>query len=302
MRRRKPFSVYIWSILPALIFPTVTHQSTTMSSSDLVDELGILLQALQLPIALQSPADLTPSLLLAVLESILSYRLPLPPELRTALSSRSQHSKNAEIQCMKIFLGVIETDILKRDVGLNRIDPRKLANGNWDEVVYVGEMLCWIGRECGLVDETRATRELQAWRLTPSTAPETSTSLRSSSSPTTADTSTSLHDFDHLRSFQAPSTSSLSPLSPLITSPRIPQCIHEIASPFAQDHIGPSEPSVRYSGYIQPVDEDFEISSFEHNRTLSNCSLRTDKSPVPNEVCSKCFRGFHVLTNGFSRT
>ncbi|KAE9406269.1 hypothetical protein BT96DRAFT_987703 [Gymnopus androsaceus JB14] len=179
-----------------------------MSSSDLVDELGILLQALQLPIALQSPADLTPSLL-------------------------SQHSKNAEIQCMKIFLGVIETDILKRDVGLNRIDPRKLANGNWDEVVYVGEMLCWIGRECGLVDETRAARELQAWRLTPSTAPETSTSLRSSSSPTTADTSTSLHDFDHLRSFQAPSTSSLSPLSPIITSPRIPQCIHEIASPFA---------------------------------------------------------------------
>ena len=53
---------------------------------------------------------------------------------------------------MKIFLGVLETDILQRDLGLSNVDPRRLAEGEWDEVVFVGELLCWVARRIGLLD------------------------------------------------------------------------------------------------------------------------------------------------------
>ncbi|KAJ4479628.1 hypothetical protein C8J55DRAFT_560782 [Lentinula edodes] len=250
-----------------------------MSPSRLVDELGVLLQALQLPLTLKSPTDLTPSLLLAILESILSSRLPLSHNLRNALlskSSSSKEAKDAKIQCMKIFLGVIETDVLKKDVGLNRIDPRKLANGEWDEVVFVGEILCWIGRESGITN-AHDDREEPAWRLTPSTAPDisdNSTSHRSTSSVPTADTSHSLHDLDHLRSFRSLSVPSSPRLSPLVLPrPIRPHCIHEVPSFYALDDVATttsgSEPSssfVRYTGHIQPVDEELELSYFENSR------------------------------------
>ncbi|KAJ3810056.1 hypothetical protein F5876DRAFT_77143 [Lentinula aff. lateritia] len=249
-----------------------------MSPSRLVDELGVLLHALRLPLTLKSPTDLTPSLLLAILESILSSRLPLSHNLRNALSSKSssKEAKGAKIQCMKIFLGVIETDFLKEDVGLNRIDPRKLANGDWDEVVFVGELLCWIGRESGITNAHHG-REEPPWRLTPSTAPDisdNSTSHRSTSSVPTADTSNSLHDLDHLRSFRSlsiPSSPRLSPLAP--PRPIRPHCIHEVPSFYALDDVAtttsgsePSSSSVRYTGHIQPVDEELELSYFENSR------------------------------------
>ncbi|KIK60495.1 hypothetical protein GYMLUDRAFT_73937 [Collybiopsis luxurians FD-317 M1] len=239
--------------------------------SSLVDELGILLRALGIPLLLESPADLTPSLLLAILECILSSRLPLSPEIRDGLSSKSKDADHAKIQCMKIFLGIIETDILKKDVGMGGIDPLKLANGDWDEVVYVGEILCWIGRDMGITDGIlgrKDARELQAWRLTPYTLPETSISQFSLSSLPTADTSASLHDIDHLRSFQAPSISSR--LSPLVLPlPRRPQCIHEVQFPYTRDvsAIGSESQPVRYSGFIQSADEDAEINSFESHRS-----------------------------------
>lgn len=115
-----------------------------MSTSELVAELGLLLRALHLPLTLESPAELTPSLLLAILESILASRLPLSSNLRNALTSKSTEAKNAKIQCMKVFLGVF-SDILKEDVGLANIDPRKLANGDWDEVVYIGGDVVFYG-------------------------------------------------------------------------------------------------------------------------------------------------------------
>ncbi|KAJ4470082.1 hypothetical protein J3R30DRAFT_1222803 [Lentinula aciculospora] len=257
-----------------------------MGSSQLVDELGVLLQALHLPIILESPMDLTPSLLLAILESILASRLPLSPHLRNALLSNcstSKEAKNAKIQCMKIFLGVIETDILKTDAGLSRIDPKKLANGDWDEVVYVGQILCWIGKEFGITEDYQDRVELQAWRLTPSTAPDvsdTSISHPSSSSLPTADTTRSLHDLHDLRSLYAPSSSPSSRVSPLvIPRSRRPRCIHEVSSLYAQDAhdtqdvttLESETSSVRYSGYIQPVDEELELSYFESSR--SNKSL-----------------------------
>ena len=55
---------------------------------------------------------------------------------------------------MKIFLGVLETDFLKTDVGLSDLDPRRLADGEWEEVLFIAELLCWVGRRAGLVSES----------------------------------------------------------------------------------------------------------------------------------------------------
>ncbi|CAL1712676.1 unnamed protein product [Somion occarium] len=52
---------------------------------------------------------------------------------------------------MKIFLGVLEHDVIGEDVGLSDVDPRKLAVGEWDEVVFVGELLCWLGKKNGIL-------------------------------------------------------------------------------------------------------------------------------------------------------
>ncbi|THH28225.1 hypothetical protein EUX98_g5972 [Antrodiella citrinella] len=107
----------------------------------LVGTLNDLLVNLGIPIPIDTPLDLTPSLLLAVLETILQSRLPISPAVR---KSRDLQSK---VQAMKIFLGVLESDVLGEDVGLSDVDPRKLAEGEWDEVVFVGELLCWLGKK-----------------------------------------------------------------------------------------------------------------------------------------------------------
>src|ERR1700722_11135666 len=104
----------------------------------LVSSLNTLLLRLQLTITLETPYDLIPSLLLAILESILESRLPIPAEVRESFSPANK------VQAMKVFLGVMEHDVLQMDVGLSEVDPRKLAMGGWDEVVFVGELLCWL--------------------------------------------------------------------------------------------------------------------------------------------------------------
>ncbi|CAA7259395.1 unnamed protein product [Cyclocybe aegerita] len=148
----------------------------SLDSSTLVEQLNTLLTSLNVPIPLISPTDLTPSLLIAILESILGMRIPLiersgspSPELnhaRTPHASTSNSisaststpgstSRTAKVQNMKVFLGVLETDIIKRDVGLSELDPRRLADGEWDEVLFVAELLCWIGRRMGYIPKTR---------------------------------------------------------------------------------------------------------------------------------------------------
>jgi hypothetical protein len=52
---------------------------------------------------------------------------------------------------MKIFLGVLEADIISEDIGLSDIDPRRLAAGEWEEVVFVAKLLCWLGKQMGLL-------------------------------------------------------------------------------------------------------------------------------------------------------
>ena len=112
--------------------------ASSHAAHDLVAYLNELDQKLGIPIALESPCELTPSLLLAILESLTRQRLPIPQAIRAA------RDREAKVQAMKIFLGVLESDVLGEDVGLSAVDPRRLAAGEWDEVVFVGEVLCWL--------------------------------------------------------------------------------------------------------------------------------------------------------------
>jgi len=126
-------------------------------SSPLTNHLNDLLDRLGLPFVLDTPLDLTPSLLLAILESLLQSRLPLSPSIR---ESRNDAAK---VQAMKIFLGVLEADIISEDIGLSDIDPRRLAAGEWEEVVFVAKLLCWLGKQMGLLPSKHnsSTRSLR---------------------------------------------------------------------------------------------------------------------------------------------
>ncbi|KAF5339500.1 hypothetical protein D9758_016371 [Tetrapyrgos nigripes] len=116
----------------------------------LLQKVNALLVYLQLPITLESLFELTPSLLLAVLECLLETRVPIEHETRRLLALASTSKKPtrdidkatlAKIHAMKLFLGTLETDIVKADVGLSAVDPEKLAEGGWDEVVIVARVL-----------------------------------------------------------------------------------------------------------------------------------------------------------------
>ena len=115
------------------------------SINTLTVTLNALLKSLRLPFVLDSPLDLTPYMLFAILECILESRLPLSKEIR---ESKSHFDK---VEAMKIFLGVLETDIIKMDVGLGDVDPRALARGEEHETFFVGELLCWLGQKTGIL-------------------------------------------------------------------------------------------------------------------------------------------------------
>lgn len=114
----------------------------------LVVSLNRLLMVLDIPIAVSSPTDLTPSLLLAVLESILEARLPIPSALRSANTPQSR------VEAVKIFLGVLANDVL--NVDLSQVDPRRLANGEWDEVIYIARILVHVARRSRLMGDDEA--------------------------------------------------------------------------------------------------------------------------------------------------
>ena len=115
------------------------------ATDSLTATLNVLLRSLRLPFLLESPSDLTPRMLLAVLECMLEFRLPISQEIR---ESRSDLDK---IESIKVFLGVLETDIIKMDVGLSDVDPRALARGEERETVFIGELLCWLGQKTGVL-------------------------------------------------------------------------------------------------------------------------------------------------------
>ncbi|KAG8846419.1 hypothetical protein FRB91_000831 [Serendipita sp. 411] len=123
------------------------HQPLTLSLAVQIDELvaslNLLLDNLEISLQLESPQDLTPGLLLAILEATLKSRLPIPNRVRQSQSSQ------AKVETIKIFLGVLGMDVLEMD--LSNIDPQRLAEGDWDEVVYVGGLLVTVAQQQGLL-------------------------------------------------------------------------------------------------------------------------------------------------------
>ena len=207
-------------------------------SSPLTDGLNDLLDRLRLPFVLDTPLDLTPSLLLAILESLLQSRLPV------SSSIRESRSDAAKIQAMKIFLGVLETDVVNEDIGLSDIDPRRLAAGEWEEVVFIAKLLCWLGKQTGLLPpKHNSSARLPGL----SSAADGSSEIRESiTSPSTRSTATnsvnSTLSFDKeyqesdttLQSMHSDATE-IRPLGDERLSNRIPghlpRCIHEIEDP-----------------------------------------------------------------------
>ncbi|KAH8828186.1 hypothetical protein DL96DRAFT_1602129 [Flagelloscypha sp. PMI_526] len=120
-----------------------------MSTLPLVRSLNALLVALHIPIPLTSPTDLTPSLLLAIASSLLRTRI-VPPQ--ATLESESEHER--QLQTTKLFLGVLQTDMLSpylsfseiKRTGVMRLDPGRVVQGRWHELVFLGKMVCWVAR------------------------------------------------------------------------------------------------------------------------------------------------------------
>lgn len=109
----------------------------------LVERLNELLVSIGIPITLQSPLDLTPTLLIAMLESLLRERLPLSNE------ARRSRTRAGRTEAMKWFLGVLGDDILGKELG--NVDPRMLAEGGDVETRMAAEtlLLAW---DSGLFD------------------------------------------------------------------------------------------------------------------------------------------------------
>ncbi|KZP05002.1 hypothetical protein FIBSPDRAFT_461781 [Athelia psychrophila] len=302
--------------LPA-IFRNVSNADSSVDVV-LITSLNSLLAAVHLPITVESPLDLIPSLLLAILESILQQRLPITSAVR---ESRSPADK---VQAMKVFLGVLETDVLEMDVGLSEVDPRNLAAGEWDEVVFAGELLCWLGKQRGLLPpETVETlrdvedssviprlRGRRAGAQSPSTRSTVTNSAHTDLSihAASVQSDTTVTDASNSFSFAPDDTASFDS-----TITHGPRCIHELASvsmtlpndasgmsfgdltnqseSFCNCHetsissAGKTSP-VRYTGWIDRIDDTEELQTFEASRRMQNqpslSQSRSRKNPHDN--------------------
>lgn len=269
------------------IFTASYHETKVAPPPDiLVQNLNDLLASLELPITVDSPYDLTPSLLLAILESILRDRLPISNTIRNSQTSA------AKVEAMKVFLGILEDDVLQTDIGLSEIDPRRLAAGEWEEVTFVGETLCWLGHHQEQIHPTRVSLADHS-EVFSSGDSRTNTSIDTGFSGCDASEMTAT-TVDHDPT--APILDSLNP---------VPRCIHEFditSSSFdvqstetelCDCSLGPYDahepedtshdyaptPAVRYHGLIQPVQGDIE--DFESWREYTR--LRSE-SQIPRRV------------------
>ncbi|KAJ7788397.1 hypothetical protein B0H14DRAFT_261145 [Mycena olivaceomarginata] len=252
-------------------------RSINISSPVLVLQLNQLLASLNIPITVVSHSQLTPSLLIGILESLSSARLSIPKKHRDNLSS----SNTSKVHCMKIFLGVMQSDILKQDVGIGNLDPRRLAEGADEETLYVARLLCWYGRHNGLISRSGRNRRDESG--SPSTLTTATRRTATATSPVHLESNTSVS--------AASSFEDAGPASPAQYIVAGARCIHEIPSPslvlspgshvedldasfFALGaHPGDDVESrlnamshtnstVRYDGYISLVDEDAEVAAF----------------------------------------
>ncbi|THU87632.1 hypothetical protein K435DRAFT_337076 [Dendrothele bispora CBS 962.96] len=195
----------------------------------LIHRLNILLATLQIPLALESLYELTPSLLLAIVESLLNMRLPRLDGPSTGLTSTSSSSKKiSQIQTTKLVLGTLETDVLKADVGLSKVDPERLAEGGEEEVRTIARLLCKL-----LDSQEKPLPEDEAY-ASPRTA--TTSTKRGDWTPRAP-----TEDFELLSFARHSPHSDLSPLVHSTPPPRFrshtspqpqprPKCIHEVPS------------------------------------------------------------------------
>ncbi|KAF4604224.1 hypothetical protein EYR40_001406 [Pleurotus pulmonarius] len=127
----------------------------------LVRSLNQLLNALDLPFVIETPTDLTPSLLLAILASILRepiHAIHGPDDASfddtivtlTDLSQSRDSLPAFKVKQMKVLIGVLN-EVLPVDVCLSDVDPRRLAKGEWEEVKFVGELFVWLGKKLGYI-------------------------------------------------------------------------------------------------------------------------------------------------------
>ncbi|TFY50925.1 hypothetical protein EVJ58_g10827 [Rhodofomes roseus] len=211
---------------------------------------------------------------------------PRPPP-----RSSARHATFAfKVQAMKIFLGVLENDIIGQDVGLSDVDPRRLASGEWDECVFVGELLCWLGKTMGVLPSTSAG----------GVDPLPERFARRSGTVSSSAHSTVPSNLSLTRLWGRAPSSARPPPTPIAgrrdAPPRRPRCIHEIEepslifTPVAESsvvigpengveycdcpsettHVRPYAESrstpVRYHGWIERADDDSEVRSFEASR------------------------------------
>lgn len=265
----------------------MSTNSTLETQESLVKQLNALLVALHIPISLASPTDLTPSLLIAILAQLIDEKLP------TEFSPYGRANRN--IQSVKFFIGVLESDIIQRDVGLSSVDPKRLASGEWHETIFIGELLCWVGRDRGLIND--GDREVSAYNDNQAPSPTMSTMSILTRKTTTA-SNFSLHRHSESNTSISISAGSDDTLDPNHSYPdrkrsrrpralTRPRCIHELPSPsialspelhgssLEESYCHCAEPTppepaakVRHTGYIEPVDEDLELQSFESMRRL----------------------------------
>ena len=113
-----------------------------------VADINALLCNLRIPVTLESPHDLTPSLLVMALELMLQHRLPISQAMRAAKDAESK------IKTMEVFIEVLRDVVGEDQVILDDMDPRMLAIGEWDEVVTVAEALVLVGRASGLISQS----------------------------------------------------------------------------------------------------------------------------------------------------
>jgi hypothetical protein len=314
---------------------TVNSLTVELSEKNLVSNLNILLAELQLTITLQTPYDLIPSLLLAVLESILELRLPISTDVR---ESRSPSDK---VQAMKMFLGVLENDVLRMDVGLSEVDPRKLAAGEWDEVVFVGELLCWLGKQRGLLppETVETLRDVEDSSLVPrlrkghtrAQSPSTRSTVTNTTATNSANTDLSMQlesvNNNSDTTIMTDSGSSHGSPSVALGSPlRQPRCIHELDEPslivtdgtldpdqdvsltgpnesfcdcFAEKLAPPPQhTSIRHTGWIDKVDERIELELFEASKVTRD---RSRSSGIDSHSGSHSqYPGWAYSVSGFS--
>ncbi len=297
-----------------------TEGTSDTDISLLVPSLNELLRKLHIPFPLHTPLDLTPSLLLAILESILRQRLPLSESIRVSKDAQSK------VQAMKIFIGVLEDDVIGQDVGLSEVDPRKLAAGEWDEVVFIGELLVWLGKTRGYLplhgpQDTNNSGPTESKESdvqmadvrsnTPSPSSHSTVTTHNSLNTTLSMMRTAAPDSDTSVLSMRPESPALSDLdlfeaiprslvhSPTPLTRRTPSARREPDGPSFSDLPGQSTfnanvgatdtpkslcdcPSdietlstkkrapVRYTGWIEKVDDDMEIQMFESRRRTSN--------------------------------